>query len=113
MSKMCDLNIEALDQDMEGKYSVWQGELKGEECTLNIFAPNKKDFGTILSKLDKVRKGYVTMAGDFNMTVDKIRQDYKRKGRLIFTLISKTDLKDVSRESKGDERKISFCSSST
>ena len=50
-------------------------------CTLmNIYAPNEKKekfFINILSRLGKLRKGFVVLAGYFNMTMDIVKDKSK------------------------------------
>ena len=110
-----------MEKDTQGRYLILQGKIKGEDITLvNVYAPNERQeefFENILRSLDKLRKGFTILAGDFNMVMD-MKKDKSElqigEGRIKCTilnrLVNKTGLKDVWRELKGEERKFSFYS---
>lgn len=63
-----------------------------------------------VKRLEKILKSYVIVAGDFNLTMDAIKnrtkiskEERRNKDIILKILISKIDLKDVWKEIKSKE----------
>ena len=89
---------------------VDQGKIGLEEYTLvNVYAPNNKqgDFhNVVIKEMEKVKKGYVIMAGDFNMVMDKIKDKtfYDRNDVLQRNTILSKKVKIIEGYLEGNER---------
>ena len=62
-----------MEKDTRGRYFILQGKIKEGFTLVNVYAPNERQeefFENILRRLDKLRKGYMIIAGDFNMIMD-------------------------------------------
>ena len=67
--------------------------------------------------MEKVKKGYVIMAGDFNMVTDKIKDktfngwnDIYQRNTILRKKTRNNQLKDTWRELKGDKRRYTYFS---
>ena len=65
--------------------------------------------------MGKVKKGYVIMAGDFNMVMDKIKDktfygwnDIYQRNTILRNKVRNNQLKAIWIELKGDERRYTF-----
>ena len=71
----------------------------------------------MFKELEEIRKGFVITAGNFNIALDKekdkwdlLKLEKNNSVTVLNRMIKKTDLKDIERTMKGDEKAYTFFS---